>query len=204
MPYLPKEIQHWLNREIGSIDSFQTIGGGCINYTGSVITKNATFFIKWNSAKEFPQIFNKEAQGLKLLKQGLLRVPKVKNIYEGREFSCLLLENIEPQRRSTNYWHQLGEGLAVQHRITAQSHGLNIDNYMGSLPQYNQTSHNWIDFYIANRLTPQVQLAESKKLIDAEITKSFDRLYTRLSDLINNDPPSLLHGDLWNGNIMAD
>lgn len=204
MAYLPQEIQQWLKIRIGTIDSFTTVGGGCINYTGSIISKNASYFIKWNRAKEFPQIFHKEAQGLKLLSQGIIRIPEVIDNYEGEEFSCLLLENIKPVSKTNNYWQLLGEGLAHQHQITGQKYGLPYDNYMGSSPQSNTELEDWVAFFISNRLKPQVKLARDKGLMDEHISKSFDQIYHKMDSLLNIEAPSLLHGDLWNGNIMTD
>ncbi|MEQ8476467.1 fructosamine kinase family protein [Fulvivirga sp.] len=204
MAYLPEEIQKWLNTRIGTIDSFQTVGGGCINYTGSIITKNTSYFVKWNKVKDFPKIFHKEALGLKLLSRGILRIPEVIDNYEGGEFSCLLLENIKPAPKTKNYWQLLGEGLAHQHKITSQKYGLTHDNYMGSLHQDNSQSENWIGFFISSRLKPQIKLARDKGLMDEYISKSFDQLYDQLDSLLEIERPALLHGDLWNGNIMTD
>jgi protein-ribulosamine 3-kinase len=204
MAYLPEEIQKWLNTRIGTIDSFQTVGGGCINYTGSIITKNTSYFVKWNKVKDFPKIFHKEALGLKLLSRGILHIPEVIDNYEGGEFSCMLLENIKPAPKTKNYWQLLGEGLAHQHQITGQKYGLAYDNYMGSLPQSNTELEDWVAFFISNRLKPQVKLARDKGLMDEHISKNFDQLYNQLDSLLEIELPSLLHGDLWNGNIMAD
>ncbi|MTI39030.1 fructosamine kinase family protein [Fulvivirga lutimaris] len=204
MAYLPDEIQQWLNTRIGTIDSFQTVGGGCINYTGSINTKNHSYFIKWNKAKEFPQIFNKEAQGLNLLNQGILRIPQVIDHYDGDEFSCLLLENIQPAPKSIDYWQILGEGLAHQHKITSKKYGLSHNNYAGSLLQDNSESEDWIEFFISNRLKPQVKLAREKGLMDEQVSKKFEQLYKQLDSLLEIGPPALLHGDLWSGNVMVD
>ncbi len=204
MNYLPQEIEHWLSMKIGTIDSFHAISGGCINYTGSILTKKGSYFIKWNNSQEFPEIFQKEAKGLDLLRMGILRVPEVIDVFEGNEYSCLLLENIQSAVKSKDYWTQLGEGLAFQHKIPSEIYGLEYNNYMGSLPQINSTSQNWLEFFISNRLKPQVKLARDNNLIDSKVSKDFDSLYTKLDNVLYVDPPALVHGDLWNGNIMSD
>ena len=37
-----------------------------------------------------------------------------------------------------------------------------------------------------------------------DIVKKFGRLYDKLPDLIMEEKPSLLHGDLWSGNLIVD
>lgn len=204
MTSIPQEIQQWLTKSIGSVDSFQTVGGGCINNTASLKSRGQSYFIKWNGAKEYPNMFKAEANGLKLLQQSTLKIPDVIDNYEGTDYSCLLLEHIKPSRTSNKYWQLLGEGLANQHKITNQTYGLSFDNYMGSLKQKNTPSESWIEFFILNRLSPQVAIARNNGLIDNNVTEAFEKLYPKLDNLLIEESPALLHGDLWNGNIMTD
>ena len=82
--------------------------------------------------------------------------------------------------------------LARMHRITGPRHGWHRDNYIGTMPQKNAWSDDWISFYRDCRLRPQLERAN----IDAEFL-----LAGMGSLLANHRPePSLLHGDLWNGN----
>ncbi|OQP54259.1 hypothetical protein A4H97_22470 [Niastella yeongjuensis] len=50
---------------------------------------------------------------------------------------------------------------------------LATDNYMGSLPQSNQLTDNWIDFFIQQRLLPQVKLAVNRQLPEPVQVKQF-------------------------------
>ena len=82
--------------------------------------------------------------------------------------------------------------------------GLDHSNYMGALRQDNTPSDRFVDFFIHRRLQPQVGLAVKEGLLDHSAVAHFERLYTRLPDIFPVEPPSLLHGDLWSGNFLAD
>jgi fructosamine-3-kinase len=75
---------------------------------------------------------------------------------------------------------------------------------MGALPQINQWAGNWTEFFIHQRLRPQVKLALDHHLLDPAHAAQFEKLYQRLNELFAVEPPALLHGDLWSGNYMCD
>lgn len=74
--------------------------------------------------------------------------------------------------------------------------GLPWDNYMGALPQSNTPSPRWTDFFMEQRLVPQVRLAAQKGLLSPAVLRSFERLYPLLPGIFPEEAPSLLHGDL--------
>jgi fructosamine-3-kinase len=117
-------------------------------------------------------------------------------------FCCLRF--IEQKSRSKNYWEQLGQRLASLHRCSSEFFGLDHDNYIGSLQQYNHTNSNWINFFITQRLDVQVRLAIKRRAVDAGWEKKFEALYAKLPSIIAAEKPSLIHGDLWSGNLITD
>lgn len=70
------------------------------------------------------------------------------------------------------------------------------------MPQYNKTFPSWVDFFINQRLQIQLQKARDKNLIDRSAVQIFEKCYPYLPDFFPQDPPALLHGDLWSGNYM--
>ncbi len=82
--------------------------------------------------------------------------------------------------------------------------GLDHDNYIGSLPQSNRWHDAWIDFFVNERLEAQVKLAIDTGRTDPGLVRLFQKLYNFLSDFFPDEPPALLHGDLWSGNYMCD
>ena len=191
--------------DLSAILEFAFAGGGCINHGGKLTTSSGSFFLKWNDDKNFPGMFEAEAKGLQLLhQQNAIRIPNVIGHGKNGPHQFLVLEFIEQKSRSKNYWEQLGQRLASLHRCSSELFGLDHANYIGSLRQYNHTNSNWINFFIEQRLDVQVNLAINNGAAPAGWAKKFEALYLKLPSLITIEKPSLIHGDLWSGNLITD
>lgn len=201
---LPKVLQWYLEEQFGALRSFRQASGGCINRGGIADFKNRHVFIKWNNSKLYPLLFEKESRGLELLRSAPLKVPEVykTGICEG--YTYILMEPILSGIRREDYWQQLGAGLARMHRLSSTTYGLDHNNYMGSLDQYNEQSKDWVDFFITRRLEPQLRLARNGGSLQPSDEKKFQQLFVQLPQRLVSESPSLLHGDLWNGNVMTD
>lgn len=182
------------------------VGGGSINNAFQVLTKeNKRWFGKFNEVDKFPDLFVKEDRGLALLRrQNIIRIPHVIACTIVGKYQLLLLEWIEEGSRSANFRRTFGEQLARLHRVTADSFGLDEDNYMGALPQDNTPKFTWTEFFIHQRLEPLMRQATDQGLLDKTTIRHFERLYPILPSLFPIEPPSLLHGDLWSGNFLCD
>ena len=76
------------------------------------------------------------------------------------------------------------------------------DNFIGARPQKNTSSESWISFFRNNRLAPQFSAAD--RYFTAEDRARNQKLLDHLEDfLVEPEKPSLLHGDLWSGNVMC-
>ena len=210
IPHIVQEhIRDSLEPIIGKpVGKFQLIpvSGGSINLSYQLLLDSGEhFFCKINSVKRFPALFQKEKNGLMLLTaENIIRVPGVILYSIKNDYQVLVLEWIEQGLPNDDFWKTFGTLLAQLHRLSSVAFGLNEDNYMGALPQSNQYTPEWVDFFIAHRLIPQVKMAMDKRLIDGKVTKLFEGLYTRLPAIFETEAPSLVHGDLWNGNYMCD
>lgn len=202
-----KEVKTRLKGSNGSIEimNFTAASGGCINNGGRLSTSTGDYFLKWNSATRFPGMFKVEADGLKILADAkAIMIPEVIGFGEGENYSWILMEHIDSSARKNNYWQELGHQLASLHRNTADAYGLDHDNYIGSLPQENSYLDNWVEFLISRRYGPMVERALNSGKIGKEEARKFEKLYGKLKNLLVHEQPSLIHGDLWSGNLMVD
>jgi fructosamine-3-kinase len=115
------------------------------------------------------------------------------------------MEWIEPGIPTSGFWKDFAEKLSVMHRHTNPQFGYRINNYIGSLPQVNSWTHNWFDFFRTYRLEPQIKLAiDTGKYIPEKVKKGMTSIMKKLEEIIPQEKPSLIHGDLWSGNYMVD
>jgi protein-ribulosamine 3-kinase len=180
------------------------ISGGSINHAARVDTTFGTFFLKANDAFQFPLMFDKEANGLKLLKStNLFTIPEVILISEEEGLSFLILRHIESKLMIKDFWERFGTSLAKLHRLTSPRFGFNEDNYIGSLVQSNKEHNRWVDFFVEERLEKQLRLAINSGKLNNSDSDLFRRVFINYENMISNEPPTMLHGDLWSGNFMT-
>lgn len=201
---LPDSLHDVVISGFGEISSVSPSGGGSINRAAHVRLENGqSLFVKWNSADLY-DMFVVEEKGLNLLKQadsGLrIPTPHVHDKVEQEHLSYLILEYLPGGRPSDSVDQKLGEGLAQLHQTKWDKYGLNHDNYIGRLPQYNTPHEQWLDFFINQRMEPQLKMATDSGLLSSRDRRQFESLYSVLPNLLSEEPPSLLHGDLWGGN----
>jgi protein-ribulosamine 3-kinase len=186
------------------ITQLRSVGGGSINDCYSFSCNGKRYFVKINRRAEFPGMFEAEVKGLNLLRSAKqLVVPEVFVSGTENDFQFLLLEFLQPASESSSYWESLGKGLAMLHNNTSNAFGLDHNNYIGSLRQVNTTYEKHPDFLINCRLEPLLRTATDGGLLEGKVIRHFERFFLRLNELFPEEKPALLHGDLWNGNVMA-
>jgi fructosamine-3-kinase len=189
----------------------QPVSGGCINQCYRLSLKDGRrWFLKLNPQAK-PDFFAAEATGLVALgnNQSGPRVPKVikHGTLHSNQRPFLIIEWIEQGKRGPSFFEDFGRSLAELHRAAAEHRfGFQIDTYIGSTPQSNRWQSNWTDFFIHQRLESQLQLARSQGYTDLLAQNRRDIFFSQIQQLLAtvNEPPALIHGDLWSGNYLID
>ena len=178
--------------------------GGDINLAWCLFSSQGKYFLKVNDKDKYPGMFQKEANGLDLLrKHCTLVIPGVIKNGECGQYQYLLLEWLEKAAPQKNMWENFGSGMAMLHKHTQQYFGLNEDNYIGSLKQ-NNTSHNeWHSFYTTCRVMPLVKMLFDAGSFSSKDIDNANSFCKNLKDIFPVGSPSLLHGDLWGGNFLV-
>ena len=187
----------------------EPVTGGCIHQTARVSTDlREDFFLKWDQGPP-SDVFAAEADGLSAL-HGLTRgstgltVPEVIGYADAKEKPAwLLLEYVPRGSPAADYGECLGEALAALHEAGEGPYGWHRSNYIGSLPQTNAPMDDWPAFWWSERLEPQLALAGDNGRL-ANLDREWATLESRLPTLLGGaeeDGRSVLHGDLWSGNV---
>jgi protein-ribulosamine 3-kinase len=180
------------------------IGGGCINNAVRLVDGERTYFVKLNQAS-LMEMFEAESDGLQeMARTKTIRVPRplCYGLTEGQSY--LVMEYIEMGHAGQQSHIQAGRKLAEMHRTSWKQFGWHRDNTIGSTPQPNTPSDSWIDFWAEHRLGFQFRLA-ARNGYRGNLQRRGERLLEGFHHLIDHDPTaSLLHGDLWGGNMAYD
>ncbi|HVW59709.1 MAG TPA: fructosamine kinase family protein [Puia sp.] len=202
MPFPPAFITHLQDHTRAPIRKVTRIHGGHINRTYRLTTPGGPFLIKVNSAVHFPDMFAMEAKGLRLLADShTVSTPSVLAQGNWEDLTYLLMEWIEPGEETPAIYELLGRGLAALHRHSALRFGLEWD-HRSWMTQSNTFHDSWPDFFIQERLAPTLSKALERGNLTAEDRHNFEKLYPRIRQLFPEEPPALLHGDLWKGNCI--
>lgn len=143
--------------------------------------------------------FRAEARGLAAMAATeTVATPEVLQVDDTQLVTRLLV----PQRPSRHAWETLGTQLAQLHQLRQPCFGFPEDNYCGATPQPNTRTDDGHLFFSEQRLLFQGRMARSAGRLRSSDLDDLDSLCARLQDLIPEQAPSLLHGDLWSGNVL--
>jgi fructosamine-3-kinase len=198
-----QEIDTHISQVTGQ--KFQTqqhlsVSGGCINQGYAVSDGQLTYFVKLNQASQVT-MFEAEMLGLQQMQNtNTILVAQPLCWGTANNSSYIVLEWLEMGENNSKSWQQMGRKLAAMHKVTSQQgFGWDMNNTIGSTPQINTWTDNWAEFYTKHRLSYQFQLATRRG-------GSFplqDKLLAAIPELLADHhlQPSLVHGDLWGGNV---
>ena len=199
---LPDRVRAGVEDVLGvQITGAVALGGGCISPAYRIMcAEGESIFLKTAPAGGADDMLKQESLSLeRIAATGAVRVPEV----HGVAVEWLALEWLEPEAPTSDGWRNLGAALARLHRRRrGERYGWESANYIGTLPQQNDFGEDWAAFWRDQRIAPQLRLAADR--LGVAVAGEFERLLDRLDDVLSDaaaEGPSLLHGDLWNGNV---
>lgn len=181
--------------------SIDAVSGGNIATSYKVSFYDQELFVKIQPYDHGKALNEKEIAGLKVLQeQTHFIVPKIidSQTMNGRTFLTLAyLSEHTPHKKD---WENFGRSLALMHGNTSPQFGWKNDNFIGTLPQRNELKSDWTTFFLHQRISPLL------KTINQKHPHFCSTASTKLAEYFKGEfpeePPSLLHGDLWSGNVM--
>ncbi len=198
MPELWEHIASRISEATGRtfrLEQKSAVGGGCISEAWLLEGSSGRYF-----AKTGRHSFEPEASGLDAIGRAL-KTPAVICLGSFNGIDWLVLEYIDMKRGPARF-DLLGEQLAAMHTASAKEFGWNQDNLIGSTPQINSPSSDWVEFWRTRRLGFQFDLARKKGHAFGRAERLLEHLDAFFPD--DGPAPSLLHGDLWRGNAGFD
>jgi len=185
------------------VQRYEQVHGGDINLSYCLFTSSVKYFLKINDKNRYPLMFEKEANGLDLLrKHCTLTIPQVikHGSYDDQQY--LLLEWLEKGSPGKYMWENFGADLATLHKQGQPYFGNNENNYIGSLQQVNTRYDEWHSFYTECRITPLVKNLFDEGSLSFKDMQTASAFCNHLKNLFPSEPAALLHGDLWAGNYL--
>lgn len=197
-------LEHIKNLNL-NINNIYPVKGGALSDTYCIESYEKKYFLKLNTAQNFPLLFEKEINGLNKIQE--LSPFNIPEIYQTgtttNDFQYLILEWIDKTEPTIISWENFGKNLAQLHKNTNAEFGWEEDNYIAIIIQPNQFKASWEKFYSENRIMPMIKLLADKKLLNLKEQKAAENLCSDLGNIFPKEKPALIHGDLWNGNIIT-
>ena len=136
-----------------------------------------------------------------LADRAVLPIPAVRHA----EPDLLVLDHVAHARGrfDTALQTNLAGHLAALHQVTAAECGYAYPTPYGTVAQDNRPDADWIAFFRDRRLVPITRATRQAGHLTPALARRLDRLAARLEQFLTRPAtPTLLHGDLWTGNIL--
>lgn len=206
---LDQALHSLFGNNVKITDRKQVAGGDINEAYRLTLSDGMHIFMKSNQGKSV-SFFQREAEGLAAIAEtGAISTPQVFGCGTGENGGAfLLLEFVESRRPGKDYQEILAQQLARMHQsrtenfVTGGIYGFVQDNYIGANPQVNTPCKSWTEFFRDCRLKPQ--FLQASDYFGKEEWKKITELLERTGEILTEpEYPSLIHGDLWVGNVMT-
>lgn len=168
------------------------------------LNTNEIYVIKYYQTKnkEFNSIVSETNSLTYLLKIFPKLFPSIK--YSSKDL--LIMDFIKNNNvKKENYQKILADEILKLHKIKNINYGFDFDSQIGALRQINRFESNWVNFFRDKRLNMIFEIINKTEPMPKSINIKIEKLINNLENYLPKNPNvSLLHGDLWEGNILFD
>lgn len=169
-----------------------------------LLTNGEAFVMKYYRKNDYR--FNaliSEINSLKYLKN---KFPKLFPSIRYKSSKLLIVDYIQHDNiKKKNYQIILAKEILKLHKLSNNKYGFKFDAQIGGMRQANNYENNWVDFFKNKRLNMIFETINKSKPMPKIINDKVEKLMRDIENFIPRYPKSsLLHGDLWEGNILFD
>jgi fructosamine-3-kinase len=198
---IAKQLSDTLQFDFNIIERMR-VSGGDINENYQISDGEQRYFVKINASENLAMFESEQENLTKLRNTRTVLVPEFITLGKTRGNAFIILNYLptKPLSESPNSF-EFGQQLAKLHQIHTQlEYGFDNDNHIGTTVQPNRWHKKWAQFFTDQRIAWQLSLLSEKGITLAQDNDALlDSVYYGLKN--HNPSPSLLHGDLWNGNV---
>jgi len=120
----------------------------------------------------------------------------------------LLMEYFENDKNyilAIDDYEIIAKFLSELHSKKGTSYGYGYSTYLGNVIQNNEKSSSWTKFFLKNRYDYYLEILLNRSLIDKRRYNKYKNFREVIKEnLTEPSHPSLLHGDIWRGNILIN
>ena len=167
-----------------------------------LLNDNSLFVAKYYISRNYGfNSIDSEARSLTYLSK---KIPSLFPKIKFKSKNLIIIDFIKHNNaKDDNYQISLAKGILKLHTITNDTYGFKFDAQIGGLQQSNNFETSWINFFLNKRLNMIFEKINKENSMPKLINYKIEKLMRGLHNHIPKNPNiSLLHGDLWEGNIL--
>ncbi|MBL6769769.1 MAG: fructosamine kinase family protein [Rhizobiales bacterium] len=185
------------------------------------VIENLTLLSKQYGIETYLLTTSEKKYILKLNKNPTNQLTVLKKIYEDlrdikfislkiyySDNDLLLMEYFENDKNyilAIDDYEIIAKFLSELHSKKGTSYGYGYSTYLGNLIQNNEKSSSWTKFFLENRYDYYLEILLNRSLIDKRRYNKYKNFREVIKEnLTEPSHPSLLHGDIWRGNILIN